>query len=250
MILNTKKECVSDFKPFLLLIQKTNIFGVSLDKKINGTPEIAGLVPVSGLSNAYDADFDSSTNQLFHLEHATNARLIATTLIFESRVYRTDLNRNNRTQLLQTQILNDPYCMAYDFNGRNLYIGNKISQNIEVVRTQGTQYRATILSNDQSPTAVAQPVAIAIDSDRGLIFWLDQGAGANAKKVARADLDGKNALIVVNSDLSELDSIALDTGSQRIYFTEAKSGHITSVAYDGQFRVSFKNLSKLFFKYF
>lgn len=239
MILNNKQECISDFKPFLLLIQKTNIFGLNLDKKVNGTSELAGIIPVSGLFNAYNAEFDSSMNQLFHLEHATSARLIATTLISESKVYRTDLTKNNRTQLIQTQISNDPYCMAYDLNGRNLYIGNKISQTIEVVRTQGTPFRATILNNDQSPTAVAQPVAIAIDSDRGLLFWLDQGSGANAQKVARADLDGKNALVVVNSDLSELDSIALDTGNQRIYFTEAKSGHITSVAYDGQFRVIF-----------
>lgn len=29
--------------------------------------------------------------------------------------------------------------MAFDWNGRNLYIGNKISQTIEVVRMHGTQ---------------------------------------------------------------------------------------------------------------
>ncbi|VDM83484.1 unnamed protein product [Strongylus vulgaris] len=64
--------------------------------------------------------------------------------------------------------------MAFDWNGRNLYVGNKISQTIEVVRTVGTQYRAVVLSNDQTPTAVVTPVSIAVDSDRGLLFWLDR----------------------------------------------------------------------------
>ena len=62
---------------------------------------------------------------------------------------------------------NDPYCVAFDPNGRNLYIGNKISQTIEVVRTHGAQLRSTIAINDDSPTAVAQPAAIALDSDQG-----------------------------------------------------------------------------------
>jgi hypothetical protein len=56
--LNKEKKCVPDDKPFMLLIQKTNIFGLSLDKSLNGTPEIGGIVPLSGLSNAFDADFN------------------------------------------------------------------------------------------------------------------------------------------------------------------------------------------------
>ncbi|KAH7701212.1 very low-density lipoprotein receptor, partial [Aphelenchoides avenae] len=232
--LDQNKACVPDNKPFLLLVEKTNIFGVSMDKVVNGTPEMAGLIPMSGLTNVYDADFDPLSNEMFHLEHATSARLVGATLISDSRIYRTDLSTSNRTQVLSTQIANDPYCIAFDWNGRNLYVGNKVSQTIEVVRTQGPQYRATVLGNDQSPTTVAQPVSIAVDSDRGLLFWLDQGAGAAPRKVARAELDGKNALVVVNTDLTELDHIALDTLNQRIYFTEAKAGRITSVSYDGQ----------------
>lgn len=40
-----------------------------------------------------------------------------------------------------------------------------------------------MLNNNQSPTAVANPVALAIDSDRGLLFWLDRGGGAVSAKV-------------------------------------------------------------------
>jgi DNA-binding beta-propeller fold protein YncE len=60
-------------------------------------------------------------------------------LVSDSRIYRANLQTSNRTQILSTQIPNDPYCLAFDWHGRNLYVGNKISQTIEVVRTQGNQ---------------------------------------------------------------------------------------------------------------
>ena len=77
-------------------------------------------------------------------------------------------------------------------------------------------------------------MAIAVDSDRGLLFWLDQGKGGVSTKVARADMDGNNPLVLVNIDLAELDHLALDTVNRRVYFTEAKAGRITSVSYEGQ----------------
>ncbi len=118
--------------------------------------------------------------------------------------------------------------MAYDWYGRNLYVGNRISSTIEVVRTQGSmQYRSTILANDNSPTAVAQPVALALDPDRGQLFWLDQGSAQTARRVVRAEMDGKNAIVVVSQDLQELDHLALDTINQRIYFSEARSGRVS-----------------------
>ncbi|KAI6241467.1 EGF-like domain-containing protein [Aphelenchoides fujianensis] len=233
LVLKDEKECVAEDKPFMLVVLKTNVFGVSLEKKTNATPELAGMVPISGLTNAFDADYNAVDQELYHLEHATTARIIGATLVSDSRIYRTNLADANRTQLLSTQIPNDPFCLAYDWNGRNVYVGNKISQTIEVVRTQGEQYRSTILTNDDSPTAVAQPVSIAVDSDQGVLFWLDQGSGSNGRKVVRADLDGGNPLVIVRNDLSELDHIALDTVGRRVYYSEAKAGRISSVAYDG-----------------
>lgn len=56
-----------------------------------------------------------------------------------------------QTQMYSSQIPDDPYCMGFDWNGRNLYVGNKISQTIEVVRTVGTQVS---LSSARSPRAL------------------------------------------------------------------------------------------------
>lgn len=187
---------------------------------------LGGMVPLSGLSNAFDADFNAIDRELYHLEHSSTARIIGATLVSDSRVYRTSLQSSNKTQMLTTQLANDPYCLTFDWYGRNLYIGNKISQTIEVVRTQGEQYRATILHNDQSPFAVAQPVAMAVDSGHGVLFWLDQGAGPVTRRVVRANLDGQQPLVIVSDDLTELDHIALDTVNQRVYYSEAKAGRV------------------------
>uniref|UniRef100_A0AAF5Q0L6 EGF-like domain-containing protein n=13 Tax=Wuchereria bancrofti TaxID=6293 RepID=A0AAF5Q0L6_WUCBA len=236
-ILDTSgKNCISDMKPFLMLIQKTNIFGLSMDDAVNGTPSLSGMIPLAGLSNAYDADYDPESAEIFYLEHATTGRIISPNSLSESRIIQVMSSATNRTQIIASQIPDDPYAMAMDWIGQNMYVANKISQTIEVVRTKDMQYRATVLNNNLSPTAVANPVALAIDSDRGLLFWLDRGSGAISPKVARADLDGKNALVIVSNDLTELNHLALDTINQRLYFSESKAGRISYVTYDGQDR--------------
>ncbi|CAI4230259.1 unnamed protein product [Auanema sp. JU1783] len=233
---SSRTKCIKDQKPFLLLIQKTNIFGVEMTKKGNNTPSLSGMVPLAGFTNAFDAGYDADTGDMYVLEHANIARSL-TQISTDAAIYKTSINAGNKTQILSSQEIDDAYSMTFGWNGRNLYVGNKVSQTIEVIRTVGDkQYRATILTNDQSPTAVVQPVAIAVDSDKGLLFWLDRGGGSADVKVARANLDGTNPLVIASNDLTELDHIALDPTGSRVYFSEAKAGRISSVSYDGQDR--------------
>lgn len=58
------RTCISDMKPFLMLVQKTNIFGLSMDDAVNGTPSLCGMIPLAGLSNAYDADYDPESAEV------------------------------------------------------------------------------------------------------------------------------------------------------------------------------------------
>ena len=58
------RNCALDTKPFLLVIQKTNIFGMQINPPNNSTPGLAGMVPLAGLSNAYDAAFDQENNEV------------------------------------------------------------------------------------------------------------------------------------------------------------------------------------------
>ncbi|GMT30081.1 hypothetical protein PFISCL1PPCAC_21378, partial [Pristionchus fissidentatus] len=232
---DNKRSCVDEDKPFLLLVQKNNVFGVQMDAPKNTTPHLAGLVPMAGLQNAYDAAFDAAAQEMFVLEHPAKARSLASPNT-DASVYRCPNGGANRTLVVRNMVAEDPYALAFDWNARNLYIANKISQTIEVVRTTGTAYRAVILKNDQTPTAVVTPVSIAVDADKGVLFWLDRGGGASDVKVAKSNLDGSNPLVIASNDLAELDHIALDTTNSRVYFSEAKAGRISSITYDGQDR--------------
>ena len=86
------------------------------------------------------------------------------------------------------------------------------------------------------------------------MFWLDNDA-SQGRRVVRADMDGTNPIVIARNDITEyanhrlfclciaykititalfrLSHIALDTIGRRVYFSEAKAGRISSVAYDG-----------------
>ncbi|MFH4979340.1 hypothetical protein AB6A40_006049 [Gnathostoma spinigerum] len=233
---NEGNTCQLDLKPFLLVIQKTGIFGIQMYGVKNNTPELAGMLPLAGLGNAHDAVYDTEGSKIYYLELPTTGRLIGPNAATETRIMEVSLNDENRSQILSSQLTDDPICIAMDWYGHNLFVANKISQTIEIVRVNGVQYRSVVLNNDQSPTSVVTPVALAVDSDHGLLFWLDRGGGAASPKVARAEFSGNNPLVVASNDLSELDNLALDITGQRVYFSEAKAGRITSTTYDGHDR--------------
>ncbi len=53
---------------------------------------------------------------------------------------RSPLDASNRSQVFSSStVADDTFCMAFEWNTKNLYVGNKVSQTIEVVRTQGAQ---------------------------------------------------------------------------------------------------------------
>lgn len=45
----------------------------------------------------------------------------------------------SKIQIIASQIPDDSYTMAMDWIGQNIYVGNRISQTIEVVRTKDIQ---------------------------------------------------------------------------------------------------------------
>lgn len=65
MLDSSGRNCIDDVKPFLMLIQKTSIFGVSMEFA-NETSPVTGMIPVAGLYNAYDAACDPKTGEVWY----------------------------------------------------------------------------------------------------------------------------------------------------------------------------------------
>ena len=136
------RTCVVDEKPFLIAIEKNSIFGLEIERANQSKPPaLIGMVPMAGLSNAFDADYDADSSDLYYVERPVSGRILSTTLTDSARVYKVGLDGTNKTDFLPTIQPGDVGCVAFDWNGRNLYVGLKLSQTIEVARTQGQVHK-------------------------------------------------------------------------------------------------------------
>lgn len=61
--------------PFLVVVRDSIIYGISLnpDDKSNDA-----MVPVAGLHNGYDVDFDDSEQMIYWVEHPVSAMTVPT----------------------------------------------------------------------------------------------------------------------------------------------------------------------------
>ena len=119
---------------------------------------------------------------------------------------------------------------AYSDDG--IIWGDTVGGKIEAAFLDGSSHR-TLLSNTPGVDA------IAIDHAHGKLFW-SENPGAN-RRIRSADLDGSNP-VTVASAMSGNDFIfglALDTTSQKVYWSEYNSGVVRTAGYDGN------NLSNL-----
>lgn len=60
-----------------MVVQSTQIMGVGL---ANGELSDGGMLPLAGLTNAYDADFDEATSSVYYLEHPVTGDIVKTAI--------------------------------------------------------------------------------------------------------------------------------------------------------------------------
>jgi len=120
--------------------------------------------------------------------------------------FRTHLGGGEKTPFFSesdTGIVGSPYCIAFDWVGRNLYFGNIDASEISLVRVEGKlKYRMLVLdSNHGNETGVAQPISIALHPNTGKLFWLDRGGSGVPAKVGKANMDGSEPEIIIKQNL-------------------------------------------------
>ena len=85
-------------------------------------------------------------------------------------IYTTHYREGNRTEFLgvDSGIVGAAYAIAFDWLGRNLYIGNCVASNLELVSVDSKmKYRAVILANNGNAVSVAKPKSICLDPSQG-----------------------------------------------------------------------------------
>lgn len=91
-------------------------------------------------------------------------------MLIQGTIWTTQFGGRNKTEFpgVDSGIVGSPSAIAFDWLGRNLFIGNKIASNLEVIRVDGkVKHRTIILANDGNKTSVAKPKAICLNPEEG-----------------------------------------------------------------------------------
>lgn len=188
------------------------------------------FTPVIGVENGYDFDYDKQEGFIYWVQLKEDDKENGT-------LYKVNLRGGNQTKFLPDSWVGAPYCVAFDWIGRNLYVGNRKASNIAVIKADGEKYyRRTVISNDGSEKGVARPKAMVLDPMQGKLYWLDEGGVGVPQKVAKANMDGSNSTILVRDSLHQVEALTFDLANKRLYFSQSYSGIIESIDTEGRDR--------------
>jgi low density lipoprotein-related protein 2 len=74
----------------------------------------------------------------------------------------------NKTAVLTSGVVGAPHSIAFDWIGRNMYIGNRKASTIEIIKVDGDpHFHRVLLSNNGNITGVAYPKAVEVDPYAG-----------------------------------------------------------------------------------
>lgn len=65
------------------------------------------------------------------------------------------------------------------------------------------------------------------------MFWTDWGI---YPKIERANMDGSNRVVLVDSSLAWPNGLSIDHGEQNVYWADAKTKKLEAVTFDGRHR--------------
>ena len=229
-------KCLEEETPYLMLMKGSQIIDLALtpsgDESSSGSGGGGRLTAVVEVGAGRELDFDRKGEAIYWIETLEGDEENGT-------LYRMNLGGGNKTGLLgelDTGIVGAPYTLAFDWVGRNLYIGNKKASNIEAVKVDGkTKHRAVILSNDGTDLSVAKPRAIALDPFDGKLYWLDDGGFGIPRKISKSNMDGTNVRNLF-TDLGQPLALTIDLANKQLYWSTINDAEVEASDVEGNNR--------------
>lgn len=224
--LNNDERCTQEENSYLMLLKGNQIVDIPFN---SGDARAGALMPVVGIDGGIVLDFDRKGEMLYWVQSRGGEQDDE-----NCTIYATPYGGGNKTDFLgaDTGIVGAPYVIAFDWLGRNLVIGNRMASNIEIIRVDGkVKYRAILLANNGNRTSVAKPKALALDPNDGKMYWIDDGGSGVPSKIARANLDGSNPMVLAECDHPE--SIAIDIDRKIVYYSTTYPPTIVAIHTDG-----------------
>ena len=102
--------------PFLMVIKKDSIADISITSEESS---VGHFTPVIGIEYGVSVDYDVKTQEIYWVETKNSDESNGT-------LYKTSLGGGEKTDFfaeVDSGLVGSPYCIAFDWVGRNLYIG-------------------------------------------------------------------------------------------------------------------------------
>ena len=123
--------------------------------------------------------------------------------------------------------LNKPYQVALDTANGRMYWTERGGSKIRYVDLDAPFITATDVVFEYPLVAPENPFGLALDPLAGKMYWTERGTGLNGgDQIRRANLDGQNGEVLVDSTPYSLSGITVDPGSGKLYWTDETSGSI------------------------
>lgn len=195
---------------FLMYSQQRFIKGKVLDPVIEGFSD-AILPVVSKRARFVALDFDAQDEFIYYSD------------VLQDVIYRIHRNGSSREIVLPSQ--NEGVeGLAVDWVSKNLYYIDSRKGTLNVLSTRNVTYRRTLLHD------LKRPRAIVVHPNRGYIFFSEWDRPAN---ISRAYSDGSNIVTFKNFTLGWPNGLAIDYGTDRLYWCDALLDHVQHSNLDG-----------------
>lgn len=203
--------------------------------RIDPIDEKAGSKDLKIVSNEFDAtaiDYDWQENCLYWSEITLVASYIkkscnfSLTKVQDSEEKSFKINPKN-IQVLHSNTLQSPECVAIDWIGRNLYWCDKKKPSIEVSRLDG-KFRLNLIKEN-----LEEPTAIVLNPLEGILFWTNYGEKPH---IGKASMDGSNHRIILEDSLGWPSALTIDFIRRLLYFADAREDYIGTIDFYGQNR--------------
>ncbi|KAJ8038441.1 Low-density lipoprotein receptor-related protein 6 [Holothuria leucospilota] len=175
-------------------------------------------------SDPQAVDYDPRTQFVFYSDRGTKT------------IDKFHVERRSLQIVLHSENISEPLGLRIDVNSRLLYWTDAERSTISVSNLDG-EYRNTLVNTD-----LDKPSAIVTEPYKGFIYFTDRGTDP---KIERADADGTNRLILVNTLIVSPRSLAIDLKERALYWIDSAQKSLERVNYDGTGRTLLKLVAEL-----
>ncbi|XP_063240571.1 low-density lipoprotein receptor-related protein 2 [Bacillus rossius redtenbacheri] len=219
-------NCTEEETPFLMVMRASQVIDLALNP---GDKTSGYLTPIVGIENGMQLDFDRKTEMLFWVEGKEGDDENGT-------IYTTPFGGGKKVEFLgnDTGIVGSAYTIAFDWLGRNLYIGNRAASNFEAVKVDGkVKHRTIILANDGNKTSVAAPRSMCLDPMDGKLYWVDDGGYGVPPKVGKVNMNGSKPVVLIEGVDRPL-AITIDLEKKMLYFSTHETTFVKVMDVNGK----------------